>query len=777
VDGAIAALATLLVAGAAILSLWRQAERSAMAAVRQDMERLAAAVTATVDPELLEQLRDPADIDGPTYERAIAMLRRIREATPGVKYMYTCRLVDGAIRFVLDAAEPGDHDGDGREDRAQVWEVYQDAEPALYEALGDGTTPGHVSSSKEPYTDEWGSFVSGYAPFFHADGRQAGAIGVDMAADTFLAAQAERRVAAQLGLVPALALSLVFGAAVIALRRQQIVALHHADAARDEALFRGARLAESEARFRSLTETSPTLVWTTGVDATWDYVSTPWLEFTGRSLEQELGRGWLAGVHPDDAERCLSAHLEAFAASRPFETEYRLRRADGEHRMVLARGAPRHGASGELLGYIGICIDVTERVQTERELARAREAADVANTAKSEFLANMSHEIRTPLTAILGYADLLEDDREISESPEKRAETIATIRKAGKHLLALVNDILDHSKIEAGKMTVESIDTDLADLFRSVEAIVRPRADAKRLELRFDQRTPAPERIRTDPTRLRQVLVNLLGNAVKFTSSGSVTAYVSAVREEGSERLRVDVQDSGLGMTEEQAQRLFRSFTQADGSTTRQYGGTGLGLTISRALARLMGGDVTLESSEPGRGSCFRLEVALNPSLGWGGADARREKRRAARSGTQPAAGSALTGRILLAEDGPENQLLISHHLMKAGAQVDLAENGRVALEMFERAAEDGRPYDLLLTDMQMPEMDGYTLATTLREKGVRAPIIALTALAMAEDRRRCVEAGCDDYATKPIDRVALVTTCSGWMQRSSSPMPSRRSA
>jgi signal transduction histidine kinase/ActR/RegA family two-component response regulator len=412
---------------------------------------------------------------------------------------------------------------------------------------------------------------------------------------------------------------------------------------------------------------------------------------------------------------------------------------------------------------VGRIIATRRLERSEREAVVLRHAAEVASNAKSAFLANMSHEIRTPLTAILGFADLLREDGNISLAPEQRVQTIDTIRNAGTHLLTVINDILDLSKIEADKMTVERIDTPLTAVLHEVESLMRPRASGKGLALSTTLATPVPEHILSDPTRLRQILMNLTGNAVKFTEAGRISITVSATEQDGKPRLVIDVEDTGAGLTQEQVGRLFKTFGQADESMTRKFGGTGLGLTICRRLAAMMGGEAILLRTEPGKGSCFRLVLPLEAVPGT--AMVTRLEVVANRNAPDAASGAvSLSGRILLAEDGVDNQRLIAFHLKKVGAQVTVADNGKIALDMLDKAAAEGTPYDLLLTDMQMPEMDGYSLARTLRERGSTMPIVALTAHAMAEDRDRCLAAGCDDYATKPIDKVKLLATCTAWM-------------
>jgi PAS domain S-box-containing protein len=521
------------------------------------------------------------------------------------------------------------------------------------------------------------------------------------------------------------------------------------------------KLAESEGRFRTLAESAPMMVWTSGTDAKCDYVNKTWLEFTGSTLEQNFGDGWAEGIHKADREGCIGMYMEAFHARRPVEIEYRLKRHDGVYRMILDRGVPRFSADGTFDGFVGACIDVSD-------LREAQDKAEAASRTKSEFLANMSHEIRTPLTAILGYCDILRDDGIIEQAPPRRVETIETIRRAGEHLLTVINDILDLSKIEAGKLHTEQIETQLPRILVEVDSLMRPRVSGKNVVLRTTLNTAVPDRIISDPTRLRQILMNLVGNAAKFTEQGTIRVETGVDHSRGQSLLRVEVNDTGAGMTPEQADALFRPFTQADTSVTRKFGGTGLGLTISRRLARIMGGEVRLDYSEPGKGSRFVLELPLIEVK-----DSAQVHDLAAcvaqRNVHVPETTTQLSARILLAEDGKDNQRLIAYHLVKAGAEVEIADNGRIALDMLDAADAQGRPFALLLTDMQMPEMDGYTLAKTLRSRGSRMPIVALTAHAMAEDRQKCLDAGCDDYASKPINKAALLATCRQWIDRGSS--------
>ncbi|MEQ9460905.1 MAG: PAS domain S-box protein [Phycisphaeraceae bacterium] len=449
------------------------------------------------------------------------------------------------------------------------------------------------------------------------------------------------------------------------------------------------------------------------------------------------------------------------ASGRQWHGEVYNRAKNGSHYWVDTTISPMRDADGKIDGFCAVRTDITHMKQVQDEIEKARQAAEVANHSKSEFLANMSHEIRTPLTAILGYADLLEEPARTENDLERQQQTIVTIRRAGAHLLAVINDILDLSKIEAGKLNLEQIDTHLPRILLDIESLMRSRAEGKGVRLTTRLNTPIPNTIHTDPTRLRQILMNLVGNAAKFTEAGAIEVHVAYNRNNDRPTLRIEIQDTGPGMTPDEASLLFKPFSQADTSVSRRHGGTGLGLTISRRLASLMGGKIWLDWTEPGQGSRFIIELPAQPSADAATVDS-LQFRRHTESDQQNNEHKPiqLTGRILLAEDGIDNQRLISFHLSKAGAEVVVVDNGRIALDAFQQAIDEQQPFDLIVSDMQMPEMDGYALARRIRETGSTIPIIALTAHAMAEDRQKCLEAGCDDYASKPIDRTALLTTC-----------------
>jgi len=468
----------------------------------------------------------------------------------------------------------------------------------------------------------------------------------------------------------------------------------------------------------------------------------------------------------DDVQRALGESDRLLILKKPFDNvEVR--------QLALALTAKWRTEREARLKHDELEHMVEDRTRELREAAdkldEARHAAEEANRAKSAFLANVSHEIRTPMTAILGHADLLLDSR---QAEAERALSLKSIQRNCLHLLQLINDILDLSKIESGKLGVERIECSPCQVLAEVASSTRVQAIEKGLDFSINYDGRIPRTIRSDPTRLRQILVNLVGNAIKFTPRGSVEVVCGLEGEDDSApALRFDVRDTGVGLNPAQTARLFQPFVQADASTTRTHGGTGLGLSISKRLAEALDGGISLVSAS-GAGTTFTLRIGTGPLEGVAMLDDPHE---ATILATSPAAlppehragGSPLSGRrVLLAEDGPDNQYLISLHLRRAGAEVTLASNGREAVDAVLAAQRENRPFALVVMDIQMPVLDGFGAAALLREEGFKVPIVALTANAMQGDRQKCLRAGFDDYCTKPVDFEQLLQVAAAHMQK-----------
>ncbi len=403
-----------------------------------------------------------------------------------------------------------------------------------------------------------------------------------------------------------------------------------------------------------------------------------------------------------------------------------------------------------------LMLEMTQRERTEQRLKDSEAMALAANQAKSEFLANMSHEIRTPMAAILGYADVLLGHL---QDPDNR-NCVLVLKRNGQHLLELMNDILDLSRIEAGKMDVDIGTISLVQLVNDIQSLMHVRAAEKKLEFRAEFPSEVPEQIRTDPTRLRQVLINLIGNAIKFTEKGSVVLSIFLKNENA---LTFAIRDTGIGISNDQQERLFKPFSQGDSSVTRTYGGSGLGLAISKRLTTMMGGEITLES-ELGVGSTFTVSIPIGPI------DVAQLIKPSLFSKSKVIEVEHLKQvkldcRILVVDDRRDVRHISQHFLEKAGARVSTAEDGQQGIDAAIAARDLGGPFDLVVMDMQMPNVDGLNAVAKLRSEGIEVPIIALTADAMKGDREKCLNGGCDDYLAKPIDQAKLISMVAKYTQ------------
>jgi PAS domain S-box-containing protein len=502
---------------------------------------------------------------------------------------------------------------------------------------------------------------------------------------------------------------------------------------------------QSEERFRSLIEATTAIVWSTPASGEFEAEQPAWSAYTGQTFDQLRGCGWLDAVHPDDRPETARVWSAAVAARSLYQVEHRLKRHDGEYRHMLVRAVPVLTEGGDIREWVGVHTDVDAEKQATAAIREARAAAEAATRTKSEFLANMSHEIRTPLNGIMGMTELALDT---DLTPEQR-EYLGLVKTSADHLLTVINDILDFSKIEAGKLDLECIDFDLQDTLDDTVATLAARAHKKGLELADHIAPDVPSALAGDPHRLRQVVVNLIGNAIKFTNSGEVVLEVSKWRQDGGPSppdavvLHFAVRDTGIGIAPEQQSKLFQAFSQADTSTTRKYGGTGLGLAISARLIELMGGRVWLES-EVGKGSTFHFTARFAPARG-----------PVARPATaDPARIRGLS--VLIVDDNATNRLILQEMLTNWGMRPSAVDGGPAALAALARARE---PFGLVLLDAMMPGMDGFTLAEQIqqtRDIG-GATLMMLSSAGQREDVARCQALGLAAYLTKPIRQSTLL--------------------
>ncbi len=503
------------------------------------------------------------------------------------------------------------------------------------------------------------------------------------------------------------------------------------------------RLRESEARFRTIADVIPQMIWVTDSAGAITWYNRRWYDYTGTTFADMSGWGWRRVHHPDHLERVEKRLRESFAARTDWEDTFPLRGRDGQYRWFLSRALPIREEpdaacpTGRILGWFGTNTDVTDMREAEETLLTARDEAEAANRAKSTFIANMSHELRTPLSAIIGYAEMLGEEIEDGTPPDDLARDVQKIESNARHLLGLINDVLDLSKIESGKMDAYAETFDVAGMVRdvatTVSALMEKKANALVLQIGAGLGT-----MHSDVTRVRQILLNLLSNAAKFTEHGQITLAVSREAMPGQvDRMRLSVSDTGIGMSEEQVARLFQRFQQADASTTRQFGGTGLGLALTKAFAAMLGGNVQVLST-PGSGSTFIVSLPVILPV----AEAVAQEVQTPEDDENVA-----SGEVVLVVDDDETQLyLMSRFLSREGFVARTASDGSTGLAQARRL----RPRAILL-DVTMPGMDGWSVLSALKADPELAgiPVVMVTFVA---ERALATSLGAADYVVKPVD-------------------------
>ncbi|BAZ27717.1 integral membrane sensor hybrid histidine kinase [Cylindrospermum sp. NIES-4074] len=494
----------------------------------------------------------------------------------------------------------------------------------------------------------------------------------------------------------------------------------------------------SEERFRSLIEATTNIIWYTDPEGAVLTEQPQWIAFTGQSFEETQGFGWLNSIHPEDQGYTSEVWSKAVTNKALYETEYRLRRYDGEYRYMSVRGVPILDDNGSVREWIGVNTDITERKQAEIALAQAKEAAEAASYAKSEFLANMSHELRTPLNGIMGYAQILQRSKHLHEEERSR---INIIYQCGSHLLTLINDILDLSKIEAQKVELMLTDFHFPAFLQGVAEMCRIRAEQKNIQFHYQLASELPIGIRADEKRLRQVLINLLSNAIKFTDAGSVNFTISYGAQD---KIRFEVRDTGLGIPQEKLQAIFLPFEQV-GDSRRQTEGTGLGLAISQKIVEFMGSTIQVQS-EMGVGSIFWFDVNLPAAEEW-------VKTSQADDHGQIIGIKNCRPKVLIVDDKWANRSVIVNLLSPIGFEVAEAIDG----EEGWRKVVEIQP-DLVITDILMPKIDGFELIKRIRSSEAfnDLVIIVSSASVFEADQHRSLEVGGNDFLTKPVEAIVL---------------------
>jgi len=487
-------------------------------------------------------------------------------------------------------------------------------------------------------------------------------------------------------------------------------------------------LREKEVQYKNLADSGLALIWTAGTDKKCTYFNNPWLTFTGRTLEQEIGDGWAQGVHPEDLDTCVNTYVTAFDKRETFNMEYRLRHHSGEYRWLSDMGTPNYNSKGEFVGYIGHCFDITERKLNELELIRAKEHAEESDRLKTSFLQNMSHEIRTPMNAIIGFSGLLE---QTDLTDDERAKFITIIKNSANQLLSVVTDILTISSLEKKLEKININIVSINEVLDNLYSIFKFQAREKNLTLKLNKSDSDSETAAyTDSTKLTEILTNLLMNALKFTHQGEVE-FGYCIKDGFMEFY---VKDTGIGIAPDSQDKIFHRFLQANQSISHKYGGTGLGLSISKGYIELFGGKIWVES-ELGKGSTFYFTipfVSANNILEVDEFDASVE--------------NFIT--ILVAEDEDYNYQYIKHILGKQNIRLIHVTNGKQAVEVFKANPQ----IDLVLMDIKMPEMDGCEAAKQIKASQPKLPIIAQSAYAMEYELERLSGSYFDEYVTKPIN-------------------------
>lgn len=714
-DGIIAACLVFLVTGICIAWLYNSAYHAAVNGLRSDLLHIAAAAASQVDGDLHRKMQTPSQVGSPDHQKLIQPLVRFHKSIPQIYYLYTAILKDDKIHLILDTATEKEALGSKNNlEPSLIMDEYEASEKEIFTALRTGT----AQATSEPIHDEFGSFLSAYAPFYDSQGKFAGILGVDLIVTDFYQRLQGTINAALSSLAGAFVLSGMVGLITWRQRQRELQGQKKLDRILDASIDAVLALQAQRDKAGKISSFRVTLM-------------NPAARALAASSADEEEAKFLKLFPGLQSPALLLGLHQVVESGAPMDREHLDEKTLPPRWLRVMAVKLDDGVAMTL-------SNITWRKKEESELRLARDQAQAADRAKSEFLAMMSHEIRTPMNGILGFTNLLE------ETPlnEEQKDFVETISSSANALLVLLNDILDFSKIESGLLELERKPFEVAKCIQEAVNLISPAAQSKGLALHTHIDPELPSHIVGDSTRLRQILINLLGNAVKFTAKGEINLRAKL---RGPHAI-FEVEDTGIGIPPEKQDRLFLPFSQADSSTTRKYGGTGLGLAICKRLAGLMGGEISVRSQVQ-KGSTFILEIPAPAGDPF-------EHQNLFETGSIPLPGPTSLAhwpalRILLAEDNAVNERVLRLILKRFEYEPDTVHNGKEAV-----AACAARTYDLVFMDVQMPEMDGYQASRGIRaDPMLHQPyIIALTADAMHGDQEKCLNAGMNDYLTKPVN-------------------------